>query len=234
MTQQTILNLKKAVELNLTKVGFTKIPVAAVRMSTDKSYSMTQLYRDGFVQKTVELFMGIAASFDDNGELEVTFFNDTADEISTVGVNDYKNLSIPKPNGGTEYVPALKLLWGGVPETPSVQKKSGGFFSKLFGTSKDDENSVTPGTPGVPAFIAHITDGDPQDTIEFEKFLAKNENSDTFVQFIVLGNDVSPRIRIIMDKFKNTQMYQIKNPKDLSSDVLYSAIATQKLLAWFE
>lgn len=230
---QTILNLKKAVELNLTKVGFTEIPVAAVRMSIDKSYSMSDLYKDGFVQKTVELFMGIAASFDDNGELEITFFNDFPDKMSTVGVNDYKKLSIPKPNGGTQYSPTLELLWGGVQTTSNETKKSGGFFSKLFGTSKDKENSVTPGSPPVPAFIAHITDGDPQDTIEFEKFLTNNENSDTFVQFIVLGNDVSSRIRTIMDKFKNTQMYQIKNPKELSSDGLYSAIATQKLLAWF-
>lgn len=215
----SVLDLSKKFELNLQKVGFTQIPTMQTRLAVDKSGSMGGLYRSGFVEKTIELFLGAAAKFDDNGELEYTFFNTGASSIKSVGVNDYKKLSIPDVNGGTNYVPALEEL---IETTP----KAAGIFGSIFG-KKDAK-------PADPVYVGFITDGDPNDLQETVKLLKSIEDTRNFIQFIIIGTDVSQRTQQALTGFKNVSVKIIANPSNMSVDDLYDVIANKELLAWYQ
>jgi hypothetical protein len=215
-----VLDLGKKFELNLTKAGFDKIPLMRTRTAIDKSGSMDDLYRNGFVEKTIELFMGAAAKFDDNGELEYTFFNTSADDMKSIDINSYKNIRIPSADYGTRYVPALKEL------ADVSGKKSGGIFGSIFGGKNADKEEP-------PVYIGFITDGDANDQDEAEKFMKDLEGTRNFVQFIVLGNQVTLRNIEKLANHSNAAYSVIKNPSKLSVDELYDIIANQKLLNWY-
>jgi hypothetical protein len=217
-----VLDLGKKFELNLTKAGFDKIPLMRTRTAIDKSGSMDDLYSNGFVEKTIELFMGAAAKFDDNGELEYTFFNTSADDMKSIDINSYKNIRIPSAQYGTNYVPALKEL------VDLGSKKSGGIFGSIFGGSNSSDKQEPP------VYIAFITDGDANDQREAEQFMKDLEGTRNFVQFIILDEDVTLRNIEKLANYKNAAYSVIKNPSKLSVDELYELIANQKLLNWYK
>jgi hypothetical protein len=212
-----VLDLGKKFELNLTKAGFDTVPTMRTRLAVDKSGSMSGLFNSGFVETTIELFMGAAAKFDDNGELEYTFFNTSADSMKTIDINSYKNMRIPSANNGTNYVPALEELadFGG--------KK--GLFGSIFGGTTKEEP---------PVYIGYITDGDAGDQYEAEEFMKKLEGTRNFVQFIVIGSGVNISKIQRLTQGANAAYDVIPNPSRMSVDELYELIANQKLLNWYK
>ena len=226
MSQTNILNLTKKLELNLTKAGFTTIPIMAVKMAIDKSGSMYEEFRDGFVEKAIELFMGAAAKFDDNGQLEYTFFNSSADPVKTIGVADYDRIRIPEANGGTNYTPALRALIETDPADAQVEKP--GFFGKLFGSKPAPTNN---GTAADLNYVAFLTDGDAADTSRTLDYI-KSLDDNTFVQFIAIGTQLNMNTLAELGGRKNTSHFVIPNPGKLTAEELYEKIANQKLLTW--
>lgn len=222
----TVLDLSKKFSLNLTKVGFDTIPTMRTRLAVDKSGSMDSLFRNGFVEKTIELFMGAAAKFDDNGELEYTFFNTSASGIKSVSINNYKSLSIPNANNGTNYVPALNEL---VDLSSGASTKQSGIFGSIFG-----KKDATPTKPEDPVYIGFITDGEPSDLQETVNLLEKLNGTRNFIQFIVLGNDISSSTQKALTKHSNTAVSVIKNPSQMGVDELYEIIANTTLLNWYK
>lgn len=216
-----VLDLGKKFELNLQKVGFTQVPTMRVRLATDKSGSMDSLFRNGFVEKTIELFMGVASKFDDNAELEYSFFNTSADSMKSVGLSNYKRMGIPSAGGGTNYMPVLNELM-------ESGKKATGVFGKLFGgAGKTSSNEP-------PVYIGFITDGEPNDLNETLDAIREASSSPNFIQFIVLGNTVNKRILDELAKNPNVSYHIIPNPMSMTVDELYEAIANTKLLDWYK
>lgn len=218
MTQQ-LLDLSKSFELDLVKAGFTDIPVLRTRLAIDRSGSMSELFGNGKVKHLVELFLGAALKFDDNGELEYTYFNTSASSMETVDLNSYGNFRLPGVSGGTNYTPALKELF-------DTQESSGG-IGRLFGFGAKKTSTEAP------VYIGFVTDGQPNDESDVVKFLKDNEDSRNFVQVIVLGtSSVTASLRNILGSFKNTALTVIPNPSKMTTEELYSAMANEKLLAW--
>lgn len=224
MTQATILDLTKKLELNLNKAGFTKLPTMAVKMAIDKSGSMDEEYEAGFVSKAIELFMAAGAKFDDNGQLEYTFFNSTADAVQATDVSSYESIRLPRANGGTNYLPALQIL---LEDAPAKTTK-GGFFSRLFG--KPEQTATNPVQSNL-TYIAFLTDGDASDSRSTVDFI-KNLDDNVFVQFIALGTQLNLQTLETLGSRPNTASFTIPNPRNLTADELYSKIANDRLLAW--
>ena len=220
MTQQ-LLDLSKTFELDLQKAGFTTIPVLRTRLAIDRSGSMSGLFRSGYVKKLVDLFLGAALKFDDNGELEYTYFNSNATNMETVDLNNYSRFQLKDVGGGTNYVPALEELFDLGEEKPSG-------ISKLFGFGSKKSTSSEP-----PVYIGFVTDGEPGDQSEVVSFLKKHEESRNFVQVIVLGSgNVGAGLRNTLASFKNTALTVIEDPTRMTTEELYQAMANQKLLDW--
>lgn len=217
MSSTQILDLTKKFELNLTKAGFDQISVMRTRLAVDSSSSMDSLYRNGWVKHAIELFLGAAGKFDDNGELEFCFFNTGVKGAQSVDLNNYQKMQIVSAGGGTHYVPPLE-------ELVDLNVKKTGIFSRIFGGSAPKQED--------PVYLGFITDGEPNDRRETLAFLEKMQKTRNFVQFIAIGRGIDESFLKQLGKYDNTSYIVIDDPRRSTDETFYEALANQKLLAW--
>lgn len=218
-----ILDLTKKLELNLAKAQIFDIPKMDTKLAVDKSGSMSDEFACGWVDKTIDLFIAAALKFDDNGRLEMGFFN-TSFESTPDGVKDnaggYTRAYGIRADGGTCYSPAIQAL----ANKPSVVSQAKGFLGKLFGGKEE-------AAPVKPAYIGFITDGDPQDFLEFERSLDQMDKRN-YVQLIAIGNQVNVgRLRLAAER-PNVGFIHISNPHKTTDDQFYELMCNDELKAW--
>ena len=209
-----MLDLTKALELNLEKAQiFTPITMA-VKLAVDKSGSMDDEFRCGWVQDTIDLFLAAAMKFDDDGKMEVGFFNTSFDRTPDATADDhgvYVRKHRISAGGGTNFADAIKGLKG------SANKR--GFFG--FGAAK----------PATPTYLALITDGDNNDRYEFEAQLDSLEN--TFVQIVAIGTGCNTRyLDMIAAKYDTVEVLYIPNPKAVTQDKFYELLLNEEFKAF--
>ena len=204
----TLLDLTKKLEINLTKNGWDSPPRLEVKLAVDRSGSMSDEFSCGWVQNTIDLFIAAALKFDDNGELEVGFFNNyfkqtpsaTASDIGSY-IDDHRITA----SGGTCFAEAISTF---------KSKSSSGFFG--FGKKV-----------AKPTYIGMITDGDNTDKREFEQQLDSLEN--TFVQLIAIGNGVDKKyLDRIAHKYGTVEVIYLPNPRLVSVDEFYSKMLNEE------
>ena len=206
-----MLDLTKSLELNLAKAQiFTPITMA-VKLAVDKSGSMDDEFRCGWVQDTIDLFLAAAMKFDDDGKMEMGFFNTKFDRTPDATVDDH-GLYIRKhrisAGGGTSFADAIKGLKGA---------NKGGFFS--FGKKP------------TPVYLALITDGENNDKREFEAQLDSLEN--TFVQIVAIGNGCDKRyLDAIAAKYDTVEVLYIPNPKAVDQNKFYELLLNEEFKAF--
>lgn len=238
MSQAILLDLTKKFELNLEKAGVVTIPTLEVMLAVDKSGSMDPLFRQGYVDRAVNLFLPLALKFDDNGQIEVGFFNSTFHEAPFAIAEDcgqYLKKSGQSADGGTCFAPiieAFETQRGGT-VTEQVVTKAKGLWGRL--TGKTETATVT--TPAVTqtqyrGYAAIITDGANFDKAEFEAELAKT-NGNTFFQFIGIGTGVETKyLTEIAAKYKHVAYFELRNPSNFTDDKFYEEIVNSKFTAW--
>lgn len=251
MTTINILDLSKKFTLNLEKAGVLIIPTLAARLAVDKSGSMDDEFRDGLVDRTIALFTAAALKFDDDGQLEMGFFNNymerTPDATERDGGNYLKRVR-QSAGGGTSYAPIIvefesKLATKAAPvaapvAAPAPEKK--GFFSSLFG-KKDAPAPAPVAAPAsgvnecaVRAYVGIITDGDANDNRQFEAVLAKT-SGDTFFQFIAIGTGVRTEyLTGIAAKYPHVSFMHLPDPKNTSDEQFYEKLCNEKLASWIK
>lgn len=169
--RDAVLNLKKSKGIEDQK--------ARVVLVLDYSGSMTDLYRNGTVQDTVERILPLGLAFDDDGEVDVYIFENGSrripDNVTLKNLNGYVDNNIwgKYSMGGTEYAPVMR----------DVLKKfgntSGGFLG-IGGSTKAAE---------IPTYVIFITDGenDQDDKGPAEKIIREAANHGIFWQFVGIG-----------------------------------------------
>ncbi len=211
------IDLVKKFELNLQKAGLVDLPVLEVRLALDHSGSMMDEYRDGLVDRFIELFIPAAMKFDDNQSLDVGFFHSGWVEAPSALPADAGNyLATKKPNvdwGGTNYAQII--------ENTETKLSSGGFFSKFSG-----------GTSKYRGYTAIITDGDSNDHSLFERRLDAT-SGDTFFEFIAIGTDIRPEyLTGVCQRYPHTNFSHIRDPKNTTDDQFYEFLCNQKFVTW--
>ena len=88
--------------------GSTKSTILVI----DTSGSMSQLYKNGVVQETLERLLPIAMQFDDDGQMEVWSFDTSPKRLPSVSINNiygYIDTYLPynRIYGGTDYGAAI-------------------------------------------------------------------------------------------------------------------------------
>jgi uncharacterized protein with von Willebrand factor type A (vWA) domain len=209
-----MLDLTKSLELNLEKAQiFTPITMA-VKLAVDKSGSMDDEFRCGWVQDTIDLFLAAAMKFDDDGKMEIGFFNTSFDRTPDATVDDhgqYVRKHRITAGGGTNFADAIKGLKG------SATKR--GLFG--FGAAK----------AATPTYIGFITDGSNNDQRDFEAQLDSLEN--TFVQIVAIGNGVDKRyLDFIAAKYDTVEVLYIPNPKAVDQNKFYELILNEEFKAF--
>lgn len=250
MPDINILDLSKKFTLNLEKAGVLIIPTLAARLAVDKSGSMDDEFRDGLVDRTIALFSAAALKFDDDGQLEMGFFNNYMERTPDATANDngnYLRRVRQSAGGGTSYAPiivefeskrvtpAAAAPAAPVP-APTPEKK--GFFSSIFGKKEEVAAPVETGSKAgecaVRAYVGIITDGDANDNRQFEAVLAKT-SGDTFFQFIAIGNGVRTEyLTGIAAKYPHVAFMHLPDPKRTTDDQFYEKLCNEKLASWIK
>jgi hypothetical protein len=226
-----VLDLKKKFELNLEKAGILNVPILQARVAIDKSGSMSGLFSNGWVNNTLDLFIGAALKFDDNGELEVGFFNDKFEEAPVAVAADGGVYMQTKgrrhhADGGTYFAPIIESFenWPVAVEQP----KKPGFFARMLGAKEEPAKAEEQ----LRAYVGIITDGVNGDKGDFERKL--NETSgNTFYQFIGIGSGVDTAyLTALSNRFKHVGFVHIPDPTRMTPDSFYEQLCNPKFAAW--
>lgn len=235
---EIVLDLKKTFELNLTKAGILDVPILRTRAAIDRSGSMRDEFASGYVQSAVDLFIGAALKFDDNGELEIGFFNHQFTETPVAVASDVGSYLRTKgrgidAEGGTSFAPVIEWMTGTEPGDSEDEPKSffGGLKSVLgFGKSKQEQASECG------QYLGLITDGSleiSQARAQFEDSLADLDPINDFVQLIGIGTSVDEDyLQDIANRYPNIEFVHFTNPNDVTPDAFYARLCNQKFAAW--
>lgn len=232
----TMISLEKKLTISLEKAGFVKIPKMEVKAIVDKSGSMHDEFACGWVQSTLDLFLVAALKFDDDGALQVGFFNTSFTQTPDMKASDI-GVYVRKHNiyasGGTCFAEGIKAFKQGdetaQARTPVAEQPKAGFLGRLFGSAPKVAEVVVEAPvakSGIPTYIAMITDGENSDKAAFEAQLATMGN--TFLQIIGIGNGVDKRyLDRVANMYDNVSVMYILNPKAVDDagfyDMLFNA-----------
>lgn len=201
---KVLVNLSKESKVDLTK------HTARVALATDYSGSMSGVFDNGSLQRTVSRLLPIALKFDDNGELESWLFSNGYKSLAVVTEDNYKNYvkNVMQKSGmsmgGTEYAPVLR---------------------DMVRYYKDVEPSKTP------AFIIFITDGENEDKSRTNEIILELSKYNIFVQFIGIGREKFEYLRQLDNlkgrKHDNTGFTAVEDMDKLNDEQLYTEILRQ-------
>lgn len=238
------INLVKAkaetVTINLAKRGLTNIPTMRVVADLDVSGSMDRLYKGGVVEKAFEKLLGLAFKFDDNGEIDVFAFDNSAHGLPTAKVADYgsyvtRNITKvfnSKFGGGTSYGRPLQanmdFLFGG----EAQPQKSGGFLGGMFGKKPA---TAVPASSEPPALVLFFTDGEPTDGAEASRIIkaAQDSNKPVYFHLIGVGNSSFRVLEQLADDYDNCGFINLKSI-EMSDDDLYRELTTDEFVAFLK
>jgi hypothetical protein len=227
MSSAFTLDLTKSFELALEKanIDLDDIPEMAVKVAIDRSGSMGNLYPK-WVQNALDKFIITAMKFDDDGALQVGFFNNTMEitrDATEDDIGSYINDVKIEPYGGTCFYPILKEF---VDTNPKEEVKQS-FFGKIFNRSKSAINETT----NTPRYITIITDGSNSDVSNTLHFISNDLKNypNTFIQFISIGRGVNQELLKSYDNASNqVNWMHVEDPSKVTNDEFFELIANEE------
>lgn len=209
------LSKKSGVDLGNTR--------AKVVVALDFSGSMSSLYRNGTVQKTINKLVPLGLTFDDNGAIDMFLFHDSFIKLDDLDLSNYENYVnyIKKSGyemGGTNYAPVLCAIIEG------YEQPTGGFFGRTKKISPIVDN-------GDPTFILFITDGANADRGATNRIIKKCSDMNVFIQFIGIGNysfDYLEKLDDMKGRARdNTGFSKMSSLENVSDSELYTDVLEQ-------
>ena len=210
-----LVNLYKSAAVSLRKHGLGGVR-AAVYLVLDRSGSMRPYYRDGSVQRLAEQVLGLAAHFDDDGQVPLVFFSTGVDGVAEVSLDDYAGR-----------VGALHDALGHMGRT-----------NYHLAMQAVIDHYTASGTDA-PALVVFQTDGSPSSRSAAERLLCESSRLPLFWQFIGFGKDDFRFLRKL-DDLPVPQKRRVDNagffaagsdPAATPADVLYDRL-TEEFPQW--
>lgn len=241
------IKTSKILQFQLDKMEISGIR-AQVGFAMDVSGSMSYLYKNGYMQLFNNRIYPIAEKFDDNQSMDVCIFDDQAIEMIDMDASNYQDY-IEKEIinsdmdiwGGTYYEPAISIFvkkWFGNSNLPKTKIKKG-LFSKLFGSSKEEEvennnNEKISTIQKIPSYLIFQTDGENFDANQTKAMIEKLKNFDMFISFVGVGNESFNFIRELSEQYENVGFFHIADIKNISDEEIYEGLITEKLSSWLK
>jgi hypothetical protein len=145
---------------------------AQVVLVLDISASMNALYTSGVVQRVIERILGLAVTFDDDGQIDLLLFGTKAYQLPPVTLDEIEGyverviLAQYRIREATNYAPPLRLL-----------------------------SSKYRAPQPAPAFVIFLTDGGNADRRESAEVIRELSSQPVFVQFVGIGKEEFPFLR---------------------------------------
>lgn len=182
--------LKKEVQISLEKkgIGSQKARVAVV---FDASGSMYHLYQQGTVQRAFERVLAVAASMDDDGEMDVWFFASKSARTPSAKAAKFEGYVDRYYRSDMDFQD--KLGYGN--NEPEVMKD----IIKKYTVESPNKH--------LPVFIVFFSDGGVYYSDQIAKLIVKSSRHNLFWQFVGLGDaDYG-----ILEKFDNLSGRTVDN-----------------------
>lgn len=217
------LNLRKEKVLNLKKTIGLDGELAYVVAVYDKSGSMGDLYKNGFVQRLTERILPIGMAFDDNQSVDLFVFHTQSykhkEPITTKNYTTIVSDIVKQYEwGGTNYAPTINQI------LDEFSEKSGGFMG--FGAKTRKPKKLD-----YPVYVLYFTDGANDDKRETEILLKEASNYGVFFQFVGIGNarfDFLQKLDDLDGRFiDNADFFQANDLDSISDDELYARLMTE-------
>ena len=166
--KKRIIDLSKKAAFSANKHGIEN-QRAQVVLVLDISLSMNALYKSGVIQKVIERILGLAVSFDDDGQIDLMLFGTNAYQLPAGTLDEIEGyverviLSEYKIREATNYAPALQLIL----------------------------NKYKAPQPN-PVFVIFITDGGNADKPATKEVIRELSAEPIFIQFVGIGKEDFP------------------------------------------
>lgn len=166
--RKRIVDLSKKAAFAANKHGIEG-QCAQVALVLDISASMNALYKSGVVQRVIERILGLAISFDDDGQIDLLLFGTNAYPLPPVTLAEIEGyverviLAQYKIREATNYAPPLRLI-------------------------RDQYRSPQPD----PVFVIFLTDGGNADRRESAEVIRELSSQPVFIQFVGIGKEDFP------------------------------------------
>jgi len=216
-----IVDLSKKSGIDL---GSAKAKVVVV---LDYSGSMSNLYSNGTVQRTLNRLVPLGLTFDDNGAIDIYLFQSNYKKLADLNLSNYDNYvqNVIQTSGygmgGTRYAPVLKAIIEG------DSYKQGGFLG--FGGKTVTAEPIVDDTDAT--FILFITDGENADRAETDQIIVKSSGMNVFIQFIGIGNEKFQYLKKLDDMpgrvRDNTGFTRMKDLDRADDNELYTNVLDQ-------
>lgn len=241
MTTTISLVKEKAekVTISLSKKGITKIPPLRVVADLDVSGSMVDLYASGAVERAFEKLLGLAFTFDDDGDIEVFAFDSNCYTLPVARAEDYgtyiqKNITKqwPRYGGGTNYSKALQANITSLFSAQTPASSGGGILGAL-GFGKKSPPVSDNAEKRAPALILFFTDGEPSDGYTAGAIIKHAQDTKQAVYFHLIGvGGADFRVlRRFADDYDNCGFINLASVS-MSDEAMYDALATDEFVAW--
>ena len=205
-------------------MGSTSAKVVVV---LDYSGSMSKLYSNGTVQKTINRLVPLGLTFDDNGSIDVFLFQDDYRKLPDLNLSNYENYVRDVVNtagysmGGTRYAPVIKAIIEG---NSYKQINFYGLGMKTVTTEPIVDD-------GDPTFVLFITDGENSDKPASDEIIKKSSDLNVFIQFIGIGDEKFQYLIALDDmpgrKRDNTGFSKMEDLDKASDNELYLNVLEQ-------
>jgi hypothetical protein len=221
------LSLNKASEqvvLSLNKRGITNIPKDInVSLLLDYSISMSSHYNNGNVSRVLQRLLSISNVIDDDGKLELVIFENGANHVGTLDVNQFdstdsivRDICNKYSMGGTYFAPAIDKILSVLSSGSSIGKAFSGFFSKK------------PAVEGKQLLVM-ISDGDNSDQVAFAKAVKTIESMpNVYLQCVAIGYD-SRSLRELADQSDSVGYSSVSDFTKTDEDLINSVINPELL-----
>jgi hypothetical protein len=166
--KKRIIDLSKKAAFSANKHGIEN-QRAQVVLVLDISLSMNALYKSGIIQKVIERILGLAVSFDNDGQIDLMLFGTNAYQLPAVTLDEIEGyverviLSEYKIREATNYAPALQLIL----------------------------NKYRNPQPN-PVFVIFLTDGGNADKPATKEVIRELSVKPIFIQFVGIGKEDFP------------------------------------------
>lgn len=189
-----LLSLAKSVQDALTARGLAGHS-AKVALALDYSGSMREQYRSGAMQRLVEKVLALGTQFDDDGAIDVFFFDSEARYSGEVTLGNYdgvvERMTAGRHMGTTNYADTFRMIEKHYGFAGGNVAKSGG-LRKLFSKapiSSQPAPAALDAPVNEPVYVVFLTDGAPNNRTEAVKAIIEVSYSPIFWQFLSIGRE---------------------------------------------
>jgi len=213
LSKINLLKNKVSIVLEKKKVPQIKAKVALV---LDISGSMSRLYKNGTVQNVLDRIAAMAASFDDDGLLDMWIFDDKFTRLPAVSEKNYENYidrEILDPKNGK-----TRGRIFGANDEPPVMRDVINFYMEEQSSSE-------------PVYVVFISDGGVHKNGEIKEIITKASSLPIFWQFVGIGRS-NYGILVKLDALEgriidNANFFSLDDIESISDEDLYSRLLNE-------